>query len=71
MYASDIPGPGLALDFGHVGSTWGQLKWNDDTDTWDVTIGEGPVHKSLTVDDAVAYCTVAGRERAKKGCHSA
>ena len=66
MCASDISGPGLALDFGHVGGTWGQIKWNDNTGTWDVAIGDGPVHKAKTVDDAVAHCTAAGRERAKR-----
>jgi hypothetical protein len=66
MYASDISGPGLSLDFGSVASTWGQLMWNDNTDTWDITIGNGPVHKAKTVDDAVAYCEAAGKERGKK-----
>ena len=66
MLAGGISGPGLALDFGQVASTWGQLLWNFDTGSWDVTIGDGPVHKAKTVDDAVAYCTAAGRERAKR-----
>ena len=66
MGASDIEGPGLALDFGHVGSTWGQLIRNDGTDTWDVTIGDGPMRKVKSVDEAVTYCQAAGRERVKK-----
>ena len=43
--------PYAALDFGRVG----RLESNDDMDTWDVTIGDEPVHKAKTVDDAVAY----------------
>jgi hypothetical protein len=35
-------------------------------DTWDVTIGDGPVHKAKTVDDAIACCPAAGRERGKE-----
>ena len=48
-----------------VVNTWGQLVWNDNSDTWDITIGDGPVHKAATIEAAEAYCKEAARNLVK------